>query len=115
MKRLIAALKRRPVITSAFVLAVVLMVLFAVRGVVSMAYWSDPTRQDQSIQDWMTPRYVARSWHLPPEVMFTAIGETTMPEKRKPLHEIAAARGISFEELQARIVAAASAYRATQE
>lgn len=115
MKRLIAALKRRPVITSAFVLAVVFMVLFAVRGVVSMVYWSDPDHRDQAIQDWMTPRYVARSWHLPPDVMFTALGETSMPDKRKPLHEIAADRGMSFEELQARIIAAASAYRASQE
>jgi len=111
MKRLIHAWKRRPVFATGFVLATVVAVLFALRSVSMMIYWSDPDHRDQSIEGWMTPRYVARSWHLPPEVMIGAIGGSQMPDPRRPLNEIAADQGITLLELTTRITDAAAIFR----
>ncbi len=114
MKKLRAAWKRRPVITSAFGIAVLLTVMFAVRSTVFMVYWSNPDKVDQEIQGWMTPRYIAQSWHLPHEVMYEALGTHEMPSRRQTLEDIALELGISVEELEAKIIAAALAFRDSQ-
>ncbi len=113
MKRLINAWRRRPIITTGFALAVVFTGLFAVRAVTMMVYWSDPDHRDQAIQGWMTPRYVAQSWHLPPRVMYEALGTEEMPGRRKTLGDIAAERGISVKELSDQITRAADSFRET--
>ena len=46
-----------------------LTTFFAVRLVASWIYWNDPAHRDVEIAPWMTPRYVAHSWRLPPEVV----------------------------------------------
>ncbi len=114
MKRYKNAWKRRPVITTGFTLALLLTVVFAFRSVAFIVYWSDPARTDQEIQGWMTPRYVAQSWHLPRGVMFEALQTEKMPGIRQTLRQIAAQQGISMDELERRIVAAATAFRANQ-
>lgn len=111
MKRFRNAWTQRPLLTTAFAVATLFSVMFAVRSVMFMVYWSDPARTDQQIQGWMTPRYVAQSWHLPPKVMFQALQTDNMPGRRLTLNDIAAAQGISVTELKARIIAAATAYR----
>jgi len=115
MKRFRTACKRRPVITAAFAIATVFAIMFAVRSAMFMTYWFDPAHRDQQIQGWMTPRYVAQSWHLPPRVMFGALQTDKMPGRRQTLADIAAAQGISVEQLTARIIAAATLYRENQQ
>ncbi len=112
MKRYFSALRRHPFLTLGFTLATLMTVMFAVRSVVFMVYWSDPDKSDQAIQGWMTARYVAQSWHLPPKVMYTALGTEKMPGRRQTLDQIAQDLGISLSELEARIVTAATQYRA---
>ena len=56
-------------LTAAFLLAVALTTFFAVRLVASWIYWNDPAHRDAEIAPWMTPRYVAHSWRLPPEIV----------------------------------------------
>ena len=114
MKRLLAAWKRRPVITSAFILAVLFTCMFAFRSVAMLIYWSHPDHQNQAIQAWMTPRYVAQSWQLPPDVMYRALGTDEMPGRRIMLGEIAKQQGISMDELAARIAAAAATFRGAE-
>ncbi len=112
MKRYISAMRRHPLLTLGFTLATLMTVMFAVRSVVFMVYWSDPDKKDQDIQGWMTARYVAQSWHLPPKVMYMALGTEKMPGRRQTLSEIAINQGISLAELQARIQIAATEFRA---
>ncbi|MGR3291456.1 MAG: hypothetical protein ACU0C9_09720 [Paracoccaceae bacterium] len=111
MKRLKDAWRRRPILTTGFVLAVVLTGIFAFRSVAMMVYWTDPDHRDQTIQGWMTPRFVAQSWHLPPDVMLEALQVDKMPGRRQALRDIAAAQGISLQELAERIVMAAQMFR----
>ncbi|MEE9429151.1 MAG: hypothetical protein V3V25_13495 [Paracoccaceae bacterium] len=114
MKRLRNAWKHRPVLTSAFAVAVLLTVLFAVRSTVFMVYWSNPDHIDQEIRSWMTPRYIALSWHLPPEVMSQALGTEKMPGRRQSIADIAREQGISVQALVANIIATATTYRDSQ-
>jgi hypothetical protein len=61
--------RRHPILTLAFGVAVALSVFFATRLVGRMIYWSDPTHQNQSIEGWMTPFYIARSWGVDPAAL----------------------------------------------
>ena len=58
---------------SAFVIAIVCLVYFAFQTVSSAIYWMDPAHQDQDLAAWMTPRYVAQSYKLPPNVLGPAL------------------------------------------
>ena len=115
MARVGRILRRHPLLFAAFVLATVLTLFLAGRAVMFAVYWADPDHRDQAIEGWMTPRYVARSWDLPPEALQDALGRAIPPPgERSTLAEIAAASGIPLPVLAARIVAAAEAHRAGQ-
>ncbi len=112
MKRLAAAWRRHPVLTGGFMLALGFTVLFAVRSIVFLVYWSDPAHHDRAFEDWMTPRYIARSWKLPDEVVLEALHLEQMPRRRTTLAEIATRQGVTVQQLEEDIARAALDYRA---
>lgn len=67
-------LRRHPILATLFALALALTLFFAGRFVAQVVYWSDPARQEQEVQGWMTLRYVAKSWRLPPHELYEAAG-----------------------------------------
>ncbi|MEN8893418.1 hypothetical protein [Planktotalea arctica] len=69
-------LKRHLFLSLAFVAAFAVAMMFVVRLTLSLLVWSDPAQMDQPIKAWMTPRYVSRSWHVPPETIGDALGIT---------------------------------------
>lgn len=97
-----------------FVLAAALTLFFATRLTLNWIYWNDPAHRDQEIAGWMTPRYVAHSWRIPPEVLAGTLGLEPGPGRPPTLSEIAAARGTTVEALAAAIEAAAERHRATK-
>ena len=111
MRKLIASFKAHPVLTPAFLLAAALTILFTIRTIIFTIYWANPDHTDQAIEPWMTPRYLAYSWDLPPEEVAAALGVPLSSSRRVSLAEIAAQTGVSLDELQIRIRAAAAAYR----
>lgn len=72
-------------------------------------YWADPAHHRQIPEPWMTPGYIARSWHLPPETVDAAIGVTdsrTLFDKGPPtLERIAAQEGVPVGDLIGRLEA----------
>lgn len=96
-----------------FVAAALLALLFAIRAAIFLHDW--PEHADEAIEGWMTPRYVALSWDLPPAVVAGALG---IPQdgsgRRVTLDELAKARGVPVEDLAAALDAAIAAYRAGQ-
>lgn len=100
-----AVLRRHPVVGGAFLLALAATVFFAVRTVIFTVYWSDPTHRFQPLEGWMTPRYVAHSWELPPEALAEVIGEPPPSRRRMTLDDIAQERGVPLETLIAEITA----------
>ncbi|MGG7643993.1 hypothetical protein ACQ5SP_04180 [Rhodovulum sp. YNF3179] len=109
--RLARLWRRRRGLAIAFVAAVALTLFFGMRMVIFAVYWSDPDHRDQAIAGWMTPRYVAHSWDVPPEVVGRALGLTPEPGRGRTIAEIAAARGQSVETLGTTLEAAIAAHR----
>lgn len=96
----------------AFCAALCCVVYFAATSLASFVYWMDPAHQDQALAGWMTPRYVAQSYKLPPavlgEALFLVRGEGP---RRVSLDAIAAENGLTLSDLQSRVDAAAAAHR----
>ncbi|WP_103333678.1 hypothetical protein [Pseudotabrizicola formosa] len=100
-------LRRHPLLASLFALALILTLVFAGRFVAQVIYWSDPARQEQDVEGWMTLRYIARSWQLPPRDLYDAAG-LPGPTRRQPmtLEQLAEDRGIPLPTLIAEVEAA---------
>lgn len=75
-------------------LALVLVLVFAVRLTLFTIYWADPAHRDQAIEGWMTPGYVARSHDVDPAVIRAAL--PIPPAARSTLAQIAASEGIDL-------------------
>lgn len=89
---------------------------FAINAIAAAIYWNDPRHQDQDLAGWMTPRYVAQSYNIPPEVFAPALFfEPGDPPRRRRLEDIAADNGVTLEDLQTRIDEATAAFRAAQD
>ena len=92
--------------------ALAVSLFFAVRLVAFWIYWADPAHQDQAIEPWMTPGYVAHSWGIPREIAFEALGLPPAPGGPRSLQDLAAERGLSPDALAAELQAAIDAFRA---
>jgi hypothetical protein len=96
-----------------FLAAVTLALLFAIRVAISLQDW--PEERDADIEGWMTPRYVALSWDVPPEVVAGALALARDGRGRRvTLEELAKDRGVPVEDLVAALEAAITAFRASQ-
>ena len=89
---------RKVVVAVAFLLAVSVTAFFAVRAVRPIIYWHN--HQDEQIRGWMNVGYVAHSYHVPPHVLYEALGLPHKPPDKRPLREIAKAQGRSMDEIR---------------
>lgn len=95
----------------AFVVASGTLGFFGFKTAAAWVYWNDPAHQQQQLAGWMTPRYVAQSYNLPPEELGPALFlPTGQPPRRTTLDRIAAENGLTLNQLQARIDAAAEVF-----
>ncbi len=115
MRKLTTLFRTHPVLTTAFFLAATLTVLFTIRTIVFTIYWANPAHHDQPLEPWMTLRYVARSWDLPPDLLAQTLELDPAPRQRLSLREIAAQKGMTLEELTRRIATAAQTLRGAGE
>lgn len=66
---------------------------------------------DETIKPWMSIGYVARSYHVPPPVLFDALGLPARPDRR-PLSAVATEQKRSVDELISILNQAIQTYRA---
>lgn len=94
-------------------LAVVLLVgvWLGVRLASDMLYFADPAHREQTLAGWMTPRYVAKSWDLPPDIVAEVL-DLPRDHRRITIDELAARTGTTIAQLQARIAAAKADFEA---
>lgn len=78
---------RQWLVLLAFLLAVLISGLFAVRIVRHAVYWR--LHRDEPIRPWMSVHYVAHSYRVPPHVLYQAIGLPPLTRDRRPLRQIA--------------------------
>lgn len=69
-------------------LSLAVVVVFAMRGLQHV-----PRRRvDEPIHGWMNVPYIARSYRVPPAVLYTALGLSAQPLDRRPIMAIARAQ-----------------------
>lgn len=91
----------RRILAVAFLLALGFTTLHVVRTVTAAIYWNG--HRDEPIEGWMPIGYVAHSYHVPPHVLFGALGLPFAPPDKRPLAAIASARSQSVDRLAARL------------
>lgn len=99
-----------PVASAAFGLAACFVLLFTVRLVLITVHFADPANRRSEPQPWMTPRYVAMSWQLPPDAVAAALKVPPDAPRRPTIEGIARLRGVPV----AQVIAELEAYLATQ-
>lgn len=72
-------------------------VFFVVRAVRPAIYWH--YHQDEPIRPWMNVGYVAHSYHVPPHVLYQALGLPHRPPDKRPIRDIARAQNRSVDEV----------------
>ncbi|NVO23692.1 hypothetical protein [Donghicola mangrovi] len=78
MNRFKAAWRRHPYVSLLFVVVLALTLAFGIRTVTKARdFWHAPIAQNQPLQEWMTPRYIAASWHIDKPDMFRIMQEVT--------------------------------------
>ncbi|WP_323771889.1 hypothetical protein [Antarctobacter sp.] len=104
--------REAPLLSGAFVLACAFTLFFAGRFVMGAIFWADPAHRDVPPAPWMTPRFVAHSWHLPPDLVADALAlSQDRREGRITLGQLAAERGVPVETLIAELETAIAAHR----
>ena len=113
-KRVISTFKEHPWLVSSLVVAMAVTLFFAVRTVAFAIYWSGPAHRDQTLQGWMTPGYVSKSWNVPHTNIEALFKSLELPLERKPIGRIAEENDISLEDLTIQIEAVIATHRANQ-
>ena len=93
MRRLARLWRQQKLAVIGFAISLLVVGFFAVRIVISAIYWSDPAHLMQQPEPWMTPGYIARSWHLDRHEVTALVGEIRV-DGRPTVARIARERGI---------------------
>lgn len=109
-------IRRHKALSFAFSIAFVLTFVFLFRLTASAVYWSDPLHVDQPIAGWMTPRYVSKSWSVPPEIVANVLGlEKDGGARRITLDQIANKQKREFDSVVSDLDSAIAAFRKIQD
>lgn len=116
ISRAIAFFKRiwsaAPIATVILALAVAASLFFGVRSAVFWAHHRPFAEREQAVAAWMTPRYISRSWQIPPDVLLDALdAPRPPPDGPMNLSELADYRGVPVEQVIAEAEAAIAASR----
>lgn len=103
-----ALIRRHPVLSTAFAIALAATLFFGVTTVQRTLYWMDPAHHAQALEPWMTPRYIAHSWLVDGPELAEHLGVPLDPKERPTLDSIAKKRGVPL----ATVIAEAEAYLA---
>jgi len=65
----------------------------------AVSYWK--AHRDEPIRGWMSVGHVAHSYHVPPYVLYRALGLLLTPPDKRPLRDIAKMQHRSMNEIRA--------------
>ena len=101
--------QRNKFLLLAFGFAAIATVFFATRMIVLGIYWADPDHQNQPLEGWMTPRYVAYSYGLEADEFEQVLGIDPTAVSRVHLRDLLKEQDLTLSELQARLDALVAA------
>ena len=91
MRKLVERLKslnwQQRAVVAAFIIVAAFTAFQASRAIRHALYWSH--HRDEPIHGWMSVGYVARSYRVPPNLLYEALGVQHQPHDRKPIRQIA--------------------------
>lgn len=91
-----------PVATALLAVALVASLFFGTRAAVFWYNRPPLAAAEQPVEAWMTPRYVSRSWRIPPELVSEALdAPRPPPDGPMNLRELAEYRGVPVEQVLA--------------
>jgi len=96
-KRIKRAYSVAPIATVIFAISLALALAFTGRLVVDA--FDGPPPQTTRLEEWMTPRYISRTWKIPPKVMRDLLMIEKSEGRPDNLEQIAEKRGVSVEGL----------------
>lgn len=92
--------------------AAVIAAWFIIHALLQFIWFHDPKHVDVDLRGWMTPRYIVRTYDLPPPlVMETLQLDPEGGHRPKTLKDIAQDLGLTMSELTALIRETAETYR----
>ncbi|MFN3824708.1 MAG: hypothetical protein ACK4GW_09705 [Pseudorhodobacter sp.] len=83
----------------ALAIAAGLTVLFLLRAIFYATIWYESDPRSHPVEAWMTPRYIVRTYDLPPALVAESLGIGQGESPRKPLADIAEQQGVPVETL----------------
>lgn len=93
----------------AFLLALSLSGFFGGRMVTRALFWADPAHRQQAPEGWMTPGYLARSWHVSIDEIEAILGiedgRKLVGDSKPTLENIAKALNLPLADLTGRLQA----------
>lgn len=108
--------RKHPVLSGIFALALLAVAFFAINVGRHWLYFKNPDHYEQTLEPWMTPRYVGMSWGLPREMIEDVMELPRDGEGRPPkVKDIAARMGLTLPELQARVATAKAEFEAERD
>lgn len=91
-----------PIATTVLAVALAACLFFGARAAV---FWIDRpplAERNQPVASWMTPRYISRSWRIPPGDVIEALkSPRPAPDGPMSLRELAEFRGVPLEQVLA--------------
>lgn len=84
-------MRRRPLLTSGFLIAATLTLVFAAKAAFFYAYWTEHRQRD--IAHWMSPSYIARVWKLDVDDIQERLQLEDKELIRRPIARIARQKG----------------------
>lgn len=104
--------KQHKALTIAFSVALVVMLVFFFKLIATTVYWADVRHVDQPIAGWMTPRYVSKSWNVPPDIVAGVLAlEKNGDGRRVTLDQISDLQDREVETLADELVTAIKMFR----
>lgn len=97
LKKIKRAYSVAPIATVVFAISLVLALGFSGRLIVDA--FDGPPPQSTQIEEWMTPRYISRTWKIPPDVMRDFLELEKSSGRPDNLLQIAEARGMDVDAL----------------
>lgn len=93
-------------------LALLASLFFGVRSVVFLVAHPPLSERAQPVSAWMTPRFIARSWSVPPKVILRALDAPDPPlDGPMSLTEFSEYRGVPIDQIIAEVEAAIAEFR----
>ena len=87
------------------------VIILSITMLADAVYFNDPRHRDESLKAWMTPRYVALSYDLPPPVVRELLGIEKGADHPRRLDRLAENMGLSLDELTQKIRQASAQLR----